>query len=198
MAPQRKNESALTPSDAALVKAALAEEPEAFERLVGRYKGLLTLVAYRQINDAGEAEDVAQEAFVRAFLSLSSLEEPGRFKPWLTRIATNIARDHLRKRKRQAMSLEDSRFDEKNIRGQRAGGLSRELMALESRTQILDAIRSLPEGYELPVVMRYLEGLSYKDMAARLGVREDTLRKRVHRANMMLRDKLEKVIGTRH
>ena len=195
MAPQRKNDIALTPSDAALVKAALAEEPEAFERLVGRYKGLLTLVAYRQVNETSEAEEVAQEAFVRAFLSLSSLEEPGRFKPWVLRITTNIARDHLRKRKRRAMSIEDSRFDEKNIRGQQSGGLSREMMAAESRMQVLDAIRSLPEGYELPMVMRYLEGLPYKDIATRLGVREDTLRKRVHRANMMLREKLDRLIG---
>ena len=146
MAPQRKNDIALTPSDAALVKAALAEEP-------------------------------------------------GRFKPWVLRITTNIARDHLRKRKRRAMSIEDSRFDEKNIRGQQSGGLSREMMAAESRMQILDAIRSLPEGYELPMLMRYLEGLPYKDIATRLGVREDTLRKRVHRANMMLKDKLDKLIG---
>ena len=70
-----------------------------------------------------------------------------------------------------------------------------EMMAAESRMQILDAIRSLPEGYELPMLMRYLEGLPYKDIATRLGVREDTLRKRVHRANMMLKDKLDKLIG---
>jgi RNA polymerase sigma-70 factor (ECF subfamily) len=191
MPSSRQTTSALTPTDAELVEASLAEEDGAFERLVRRYKGLLTLVSYRQTGDALAAEDVAQEAFVRAFLSLSSLEDPERFKSWLVRIATNIARDHLRRKKRGHMSMEDSRFDERNILGTATGGVSREMMAIEERLQILDAIRELPEDYELPVVMRYVEGLPYKEMSARMGVREDTLRKRVHRANTMLRDKLK-------
>ena len=194
MAEQDTVTTTLTPSDAELVQQALTEEDGAFELLVSRYKGLLTLVAYRRMGDASEAEDVAQEAFVRAFVSLSSLEDPGRFKPWLMRIASNIARDHLRRRK-HAMSLDDSRFDEKNVLGTASGGVSREMMAMEARLRILDAIHELPDDYELPVLMRYVEGLPYKDISVRLGVREDTLRKRVHRANIILRDKLKGLVG---
>ena len=133
----------LTPPDEDLVRRALAEEDGAFERLVGRYKGLVTLVAFRQLGDAGEAEDIAQESFVRAFLSLSSLDEPARFRSWIARIATNIARDRLRRKKRHVMSIEDSRFDEKNVPGAvTGGGVSREMMAVESRHQLLESSQS--------------------------------------------------------
>jgi RNA polymerase sigma-70 factor (ECF subfamily) len=73
-------------------------------------------------------------------------------------------------------------------------GAPQELAMEEARLRIVEAIESLPEPYQLPAALRYLEDLSYRDMAERLGLREDALRKRIHRANTMLRQKLQDLL----
>jgi RNA polymerase sigma-70 factor (ECF subfamily) len=188
------------PSDAALVKQAREGDSKAFEFLMNRYKALVCLVAYRQLGQPDQVDDVAQEAFVKSFTHLQELEEPGRFKFWLLRITANIAFDHLRKRKHDGVSLDDTKAfaaaesaaasdprnrNELQTAGERAAGE-------ELRAEIVEAIYSLPEDYQMLASMRYLEEIPYREIAQRTGLREDTLRKRLHRANQMLRRKLKK------
>jgi RNA polymerase sigma-70 factor, ECF subfamily len=187
------------PSDSSLVAQAMSGSASAFEALVQRYQAIVHLVAYRQLGREDQVEDVAQETFVKAFLHLSELDDPARFKSWLLRITANLSLDTLRRRKHQGPSLDDTATF---IAAEAAaaahpkaeeGEATNRAQAGELRAQIVEAIYALPDEYQAPAAMRYLEGIPYREIARRLGLREEAVRKRIHRANQMLRVKLRKV-----
>lgn len=169
--------------------------------LVRRYQALVSLVAYRQLGGLDQVEDVAQDAFVKAFQHLGELEDAASFKSWLLRITANIAFDALRRRKFQGLSLTEAATMTAAEAAAAAHPPSRsdlqdaaeQARSNELRGQIAEAIYSLPEDYQGPAAMRYLEEASYREIARRMGLREETLRKRIHRANQMLRRKLKKL-----
>jgi len=188
------------PSDLILVGRARAGETAAFEALIFRYKALVSLVAYRQMGAEDQVDDVAQEAFVKAFLHIGELDDPSRFKAWLLRITANVSLDHLRKRKHDGVSLDQSgayaAAESAAAKAQGRGELKEadgRVLDGELRAQIVEAIYSLPEEYQVPAAMRYLDEVPYREISQRLGLREETLRKRIHRANQMLRRKLRKL-----
>jgi len=188
--------SGSSPADAILVKKALSGDERAFGRLVERYQGLLMLIAYRRSWRGADCEDVVQEAFVRAFRALPTLERPERFKSWLCRICSNVALDRVRRRSPVASFDQDSGL----MRALPPGGGERPSARAEvedERDRLIAAIERLPETYQVPVVLRHVEGLAYRDIAKRLGIREDALRKRIHRANEMLRSDLSSSAGAR-
>jgi RNA polymerase sigma-70 factor (ECF subfamily) len=182
--------------DRLLVEAALGGDEKAFEQLILRYQSLVHIVAYRQCGSEAETEDIAQETFVRAYQHLKELDKPDRFKSWLLRIAANIALDHVRRRKHVAVSLEEKLAGPddvvENAQAHVATG-EENMNQKELRRQIVEAIYSLPHEYQVPAAMRYLEEAPYSEISRRLGLREDTLRKRIHRANLMLRRKLKRL-----
>jgi len=188
------------PTDLILVGRAQAGESAAFEALLLRYKALVSLVAYRQLGHDEGTEDIAQDAFVKAFLHIGELDDASRFKSWLLRITANVALDHLRKKKHTGVSLDQSGVYAavEHAAAQTSGRselreASGQAMNSELRGQIAEAVYSLPEEYQVPAAMRYLEGVPYREISRRLGLREETLRKRIHRANQMLRRKLRKL-----
>jgi RNA polymerase sigma-70 factor (ECF subfamily) len=187
------------PTDEELVGRATHGDPQAFEMLIQRYQSLVCVVAYRQLHSPDLVEDVAQETFVRAFLHLGELDDVHRFKSWLLRIAANLSLDFLRRRKKQGVSLDETgayiaaeAAAAKNPKAE-AQEADRHAVSDEVRVQIVEAIYSLPEEYQMPAAMKYLEEIPYKEIARRLGLREEAVRKRIHRANQMLRRKLQKV-----
>lgn len=187
------------PSDDELVRRARTGDPQAFEQLIQRYQSLVCVVAYRQLHSPDLVEDVAQETFVRAFLHLGELDDAARFKSWLLRIAANLSLDFLRRRKRQGVSLDETGAyaaaeaavarDPKAL----AQDAARHAVSDEVRTQIVEAIYALPEDYQIPAAMKYLEEIPYREIARRMGLREEAVRKRIHRANQLLRRKLQNV-----
>lgn len=199
-APQENPNDEAVPSDLLLVSRAKAGETDAFEALIMRYKALVSLVAFRQLGAEDQVEDVAQEAFVKAFLHIGELDDPARFKAWLLRITANLSLDHLRKKKHDGVSLDQSgAYAAAESAAAKSAGKS-ELQEAggraidgELRAQIVEAIYSLPEEYQVPAAMRYLDEIPYREISKRLGLREETLRKRIHRANQMLRRKLRKL-----
>lgn len=186
---ENDNEQGL--ADAQLVRRTLNGDDEGFETLVRRYKSLMILVAYRHCGNASDSEDIAQEALLHAYRRLASLDDATRFKGWVLRITSNVAVDLLRRRK-GTVSLDDERLSPDMISGPAAKPeQSRRAESNELRRRIVEAIDELPETYQLPAVLRYLEDLTYREIAARTGLRENTLRKRIHRANQLLRRKLK-------
>jgi RNA polymerase sigma-70 factor (ECF subfamily) len=177
---------AARPSDSELVRKTLAGEGRAFARLVERYKGLLMLVAFRRTGRPSECEDIVQEAFVRAYRALPTLADPGRFKSWIAQIATNAALDRVRRRSPVVSFDQESGLIEALPPGRGAPPPARAEKE-DERTRLIRAIEGLPEIYQAPVCLRYLEGLPYREIARRLGLREDALRKRIHRATEELR-----------
>src|SRR3990172_927772 len=179
-------------SDADLVKRALAGDLAAFGLLVERQRSVLLRLAQRMLGDPAEAEDVAQEACLHAFLSLSRLRNPERFGAWLCGIAVNLCRLRLRAR-RSTYALED--WEGRRVaRGftwaeaqpaPEAAYKIRELHAV-----VLNAIALLPPEQQVVVRLHYLDGLTLTEIGVLAEAPLGTVKARLHRARERLRASL--------
>jgi RNA polymerase sigma-70 factor (ECF subfamily) len=164
-----------------------------YRHLVLKYWKVVNVIVSSRLGDAREAEDVAQEAFLRAFTSLGSLSRPDAFVGWLLRIARNLATDRLRKR-RTVVSMETlgdgMDGSEPLARRSREPDPSSSLETAEEIRLVLDALQTLPDPYREVVVLKYLESLDGKSMARALGEPEGTVRNRLFRALEMLRERV--------
>lgn len=176
--------------DAELVFRCLDGDTEAYGELVARYQGAVYATAYYYAGRYGAAEDIAQDAFLTAYRSLPWLKEAGKFAPWLRSITCRTAANWLRRHKkrhaqetplpsRRTVSIEDAR------EGPR-GRLERS----ERFERVQEAIDSLPERYRLPVILRYLQELSYDEISAFTGESRDEIHGILQRAGRQLRDLL--------
>ena len=183
--------------EAELVAFARAGRREAFAALMTRGNQRLFRIARAVVRDESEAEDVLQEAYVRAFAKLAEFRGEASIYTWLTRIVLNEAHGRLRKRRR-TVGLEAVEAAQ--------GGAGRILMfpsalasddperdaALAETRRLLErAVDELPEAFRLVFVMREVEGCSIAETAANLGVKAETVKTRLHRARRLLRDALD-------
>jgi len=176
------------PSVAELVNAARGGSREAFGELVERHRKMLVSLAYGYVGRIEEAEELAQETFVRAYSGLQSLERPERFAGWLGGIAAHVCIDQLRKRKRRHVSLEDVEEP-----ADPAGPLDAAVSSERGR----NIVRALREGLnELSpecrecACMRFLGEMSYSEIALVQEVPTSTVRGRLYRATKLLRERL--------
>jgi RNA polymerase sigma factor (sigma-70 family) len=167
--------------DDELVAAARAGDPAAFAALVERHRDRVRAVVERMVQD--DAEDVAQEALLRAYLGLSQLRDPARFGAWLCGIAVNVAKMRLRRRSLETRLVFEPASDD--------GLEERELLGL-----VRDAVEVLPPGQRDVVLMHYLDGLSCDEIAALLGRSPGAVRVRLHRARQQLREQLAALTPT--
>ena len=179
-------------SDEALVAQHLQGDAQAFAELVTRYTAPVFNLAFRLTGDRAEAENVTQEAFLRAYAALPCSRTDLAFKPWLFQIAVNLCRDLARKKRPAAfaeLAQEDDIAPEEAIEDQ--SPLLLETVAERELEQALArAVTTLPEAYRAVVTLRYTEGLSYEDIAAALGLPVNTVRTHLFRAKAMLRQLL--------
>lgn len=157
-----------------------------FGDLVGVHQDLVFGVALRVVGDAASAEDVAQEAFVRAYRALRSYSAERRrelrCRPWLARIALNLARNHARDRRR----LDD--VDEmRDHLASPADGPVRLVERRDERRMWMRLLAGLPQRYRLAVALRHVDGLSYDELAATLRRPVGTVKSDVHRGVALLR-----------
>jgi RNA polymerase sigma-70 factor (ECF subfamily) len=158
-------------SDAKEVAAACSGEQDAFDRLVQRHQRRAVAVAYRLLGNIHDAADVAQNAFLRAYQSLSGLEDPSRFGPWLMRIVTNQALNFRRARRRtSALPLGDITEGQEQPGVGSAGsaalpGPVSDTQTAELQSAVLRAIEELPEKQRLAFTLFSLEGLPQKEVA---------------------------------
>lgn len=184
------------PSDADLVRRTLAGDREAFGDLCDRYARVIGVLALQKVGNAADADDVAQEAFLKAYGALGELEDHERFGSWLYGIAFRAAIDCHRRRGRRggpAVSLEclrDQRVELATGDGPAIDGLERR----ESSERVLEAVGALPEKYGLVLTLRYMKMMSYREIAEHLGEPAGTVSNRIHRAAAMLREKLRSLI----
>lgn len=173
--------------DAQLVNRCLTGDADVFGLLVKRYQQSVYATAFYYVGRYGAAEDVSQDAFLSAYKSLPRLDSPERFGPWLKEITCRTASNWLRRNgkklknetplpHKRTISIEDAR----DTPGQT---LERE----ERLSQIERAIDSLPERYRLPVVLRYLQEQSYREICAFTGLTLDEVRGVLESATRQLR-----------
>jgi RNA polymerase sigma factor (sigma-70 family) len=170
-------------SDSELVAAARDGDRAAFGALLDRHEHAVRAVARRLLGDDA-AEDVAQEAFLQAYLGLDRLRDPARFGAWLCAIAVNLAKMRLRARRPVPV-------------GTRAGSATDDrLETAELADLVRSALAVLPEREREAVLLYYVDGLSSPQVASVLGERPGTIRVRLHRARRRLRERLRELAPT--
>jgi RNA polymerase sigma-70 factor (ECF subfamily) len=191
-APSGKGVESEPADERAIIARCLAGERTAYAILVERYKGLVHDLVCRMIGDAMEADDIAQEAFVKAYVSLKHFRGESRFSTWLCRIALNRCKDLLRRRGREPR-IRTAQNEELHIadavdKGD-APGVALERREWEGR---LDrALARLPMKYREVVVLRHIEELDFRELGRLLKIPEGTAKVRAFRAREMLRTLIE-------
>jgi RNA polymerase sigma-70 factor (ECF subfamily) len=178
----------------ALARRAKAGDPQAFGAVMTRYNQRLFRVARSVVRDDDEAEDVLQEAYVRAFCAIGRFREEASLLTWLTRIVINEARGRLRRR-RPTVGLEMIETEENPaiMLFPRAAPASPEADAARAQArQLMEAaIDELPEPFRLVFTLRELEECTVEETAERLGLLPETVKTRLFRARKLLRKALE-------
>ncbi len=171
--------------DFSLIRAIQNGDMVAFNQLVDRYKDRLMNVIGRMLSSREEAEDIVQETFVRVYQHRQSFNFQHCLSTWIYTIALNLARNELRKRKKFKF------YEISEMKGSEAEFAVE--MKLPSRLpQVLDtAIKELPEKYRGAFMLRDIQELPYEEVAKVLDIPLGTVKSRVNRARMMLRDKLK-------
>ena len=184
-------------SDEALIERALNQDLAAFEALVSRYQGKIVGYAARMLNDHDEAEDVAQEAFVKAYRSLEGFRGQSSFSTWLYRIVTNLCIDRARMRKRrpqQAYSLDESLDPDEDKGGRDLPDLSAEpsrgVERDELRRHVRETVSQMPEKMRSVLLMCDIQGMAYEEIAAVLKIPIGTVKSRLFHARADLARRL--------
>lgn len=172
--------------DAQLVARSLKQDHEAFGQLIERHASTIVNLAYRMVGNRAEAEDLAQEAFLTAFKALSTFRADSKFSTWLYRIGANKCKDWLRA-KRPGKGPADLDIDEALDTHIAEMRTPERLLSQQQVAQELEqAIARLPTLYREAFVLKHVEGLSYEEMQAVLGVSTDTLKMRVYKGRVQL------------
>lgn len=169
------------PTDTALVTACLAGDRQAFAGLVERHQDAVYHLAYRMTGQAADAADLAQEAFIKAYRKLHTYNEAYSFRNWVLGICANHTRNffrHTYRRRRMEEAHAQASLDQERV------PVSRRYEALE------EALQALPEKARLPVVLKYMEGLSHEEIARVLQVGISAVKMRILRG----RDELARIL----
>lgn len=187
--------------DQQLVERAQRGDKKAFELLVVKYQRKLARLLSRFIRDAGEIEDVTQEAFIKAYRALPSFRGDSAFYTWLYRIGINTAKNYLVAMGRRAPT--STEFDSEDAETFEDGDQLRdvntpeaELLSKEIAQTVNDTMQELPEELRTAITLREIEGLSYEDIAAFMNCPIGTVRSRIFRAREAIAEKLRPLLGT--
>jgi RNA polymerase sigma-70 factor (ECF subfamily) len=184
-------------SDEEVVTRVLGGDKASYEILVRRHNQRLYRAAYAILRNADEAEDVMQETWVRAFRHLNQFAGQASFSTWLTKIAVYEALNRLKKRSRLQSfeSMQEGGRMRVQLNVAQPGNPEREAFDREIRAALEKAIELLPQIYRVVFVLRAVEGMSGAETALCLGIPEETVKTRLHRARALLRRRLVKRFG---
>jgi RNA polymerase sigma-70 factor (ECF subfamily) len=192
----------MSDSDSVAVARVLRGEPDAYRMLVERHSRFLFRVAFRITGNATDAEDVVQEAFLRAFRSLHLYDSRATFSTWMHRIAANCALDMVRKRNRRMESVMVESGDDDSKREilaqipSRAPATDRVVYSSQVRDHVQLAMEDLSPLERSAFVLRHFEGNSIDEISTALSVSENAAKQSIFRAVQKLRRALEPVVGS--
>jgi RNA polymerase sigma-70 factor (ECF subfamily) len=175
--------------DASLLARLRAGDGRAFEEMVTAYQHRVFGVALRMLGNRAEAEDIAQDTFLRAHRALGEFRGEARLGTWLYAIASRLCLNRLASGARRHEQHNDLALSQAPAEGADAAGT---LERGELEAALREAVAALPEDRRIVVVLRDLEGLGYEEIAEVLGVPLNTVRSRLHRARLDLKAKLER------
>ncbi|UOF90705.1 sigma-70 family RNA polymerase sigma factor [Fodinisporobacter ferrooxydans] len=170
--------------DLQLIRSAKHGSKEAFALLVQNYKQYVYRTAYGILQSRTDAEDVVQEAFIKAYLSLAQLQEERSFPSWITTITTRLAIDLIKKRQRASpVTWDDSWLQIQDPK--------HDISHTELRLSVHHALAELNEDHRAILILREIHGFDYQEIANILQIPIGTVRSRLHSARMQLRKTLE-------
>jgi RNA polymerase sigma-70 factor (ECF subfamily) len=189
---QRSEDTAIAdPTDESLVRLTREGDADAYGTLVARYQGHVYGLAYSLVENWAEAQDIAQETFIRAYLNLDQLQNPARFAAWLRRVTFSITMNWVRAYRPALFKRLDGQVDLDSLEipdfrpGPPEVAEKRELAEV-----VLRAVNALPPKYRVPLTMFHLDGLSYEKVADFLDIPLGTAKALIHRARAKLRTAL--------
>ena len=184
--------------DRRLIARLQARDQAAVHELADRYGSRIYQLALRQMKNREDAEEVTQDVLMKVYRKIGAFRGDSALSSWIYRITFNTAMSRLRTSKlaRQAQQQERNRDEDDKLRALREpadwSNLPDEAMLrTQMRTAVFAAIEELPEIYRAPVVLRDIEGLSTEEASTRLHVKDQTLKSRLHRGRLMLRERLQ-------
>lgn len=191
--------------DHELVRRALDGDTGSFDLLVEKYMSRSYWIALRMVNDPGEAEDILQDAFLKAYQGLKGFRGEAGFFTWFCRILIHQCQDHLRKKRFRSrfhflFQREGEEDDEKNIEEEYAdphwsSSPEKVMEQAESSHLIQEALSDLPVRQRRVFILRHLQGLRIREIAKTLGISEGTIKIHLFRAVQSLRKRLGETLG---
>lgn len=181
--------------DSALIQAVLDGDPSAYRGIVERYQGRIYSVVYGMLRNPEDSKEVAQEAFVKAYQKLSTFRLESKFYTWLCRIAINLSIDLLRKRKRRDHSEFDEGIGARDSSGEILDMYNNDrpdklLERSELHTKIIQEVEKLPAEQKQAIVLREIDGLSYREISEIMNIPEGTVMSRLFYARKKLQEAL--------
>jgi RNA polymerase sigma-70 factor (ECF subfamily) len=173
-------------------------DSKAFDLLVRKYQHRIVALIGRYVSDWSECQDVAQEAFLRAYRAMGSFRGDAQFYTWLHRIAVNTAKNHLvsngRRPPTDDIDVADAEQYDSGVRLRDNDTPERELMRQQMEQTVMRAVEALPEELRTAITLREVEGLSYEEISARMDCPIGTVRSRIFRARDAIEQELKPLL----
>lgn len=186
--------------DLDLVRRVQRGDSAAFDLLVRKYQHRIAALIGRYIADWSECQDVAQDAFLRAYRAIGNFRGDAQFYTWLHRIAVNTAKNHLMAHKRRPptddIDVSDAEQFESGMRLRNTDTPERELMRQQLEQTVMRAVEALPDELRLAITLREVDGLSYEEIAQRMDCPIGTVRSRIFRAREAIDIELQPLMDT--
>jgi RNA polymerase sigma-70 factor (ECF subfamily) len=174
-----------TRTDYELIQCIISGDKQLFSELVTRYKNLVYSVILRMINDREEANDLAQDVFIKLYKNLDKYYPDFKFSTWVIRITTNHVIDYRRKNRAEVVSMEEIEYDEADNDTPEDS-----LIGKERTHRIRNAIDGLPDMYKIPIVLYHQQGLSYQEISDITKEPLSKVKNRIFRGRKLLKDML--------
>ncbi len=181
-------------TDFELINQIIKQDKQLFTELVSRYKNLIFSVIMRMVNDKEEANDLAQEVFIKVYKNLDKYSPEYKFSTWVMRIATNHVIDYRRKKKQEYIPLDEVLYEssESLDKSIPVDELSPEIVFFkkEDNKRLKEVVDDLPDMYKIPIVLFHEKGLSYQEISDVVEEPLSKIKNRIFRGRKMLKDAL--------
>ncbi len=186
-------------SDLALVERVRKGEKRAFDLLVRKYQHKVIGVISRYVSDWSECQDVAQDAFMRAYRAIAAFRGDSQFYTWMYKIATNTAKNHLVAQGRRPpagdIAIDDAVQLDGGMRLKDRATPEHELMRQEIEQTVFATVEALPDDLKTAITLREVDGLSYEEIAEKMNCPIGTVRSRIFRARDAIDEKLRPLLS---
>jgi RNA polymerase sigma-70 factor (ECF subfamily) len=172
-------------TDYELIQSCLKGNQDSFAELVTRYKNLIYSVILRMVNDREEANDLAQDVFLKIYKNLDKYYPDYRFSTWVIRIATNHVIDYRRRKKQDSIALDDVEFEMGTDESPESA-----YIAKERKNELKQVVSDLPDMYKIPIVLYHEQGLSYQEIADIIHEPLSKVKNRIFRGRRILKESL--------